>query len=143
MANEILRPDATFGTTLPDDQVDEEDDVAIWAGRNICEAIRAALSPKGYVVSEPVHAHEHGWELDVSRGKIRYWIQITRLADEECILLTRFRTWRLRGDRPGYRELVLDLAEFLGGDARFNNVRWYNRDGIHKREPSSSSPVSG
>ena len=103
----IIRPEAEFQTELPYDAIEDETDIMEFAGRGVTEAISALLTSLGHRVSEPIHAGEHGWELDVwVRGR-RFWLQITRMEGADCNLIARVGRriqslqvdWLARGSR--------------------------------------------
>lgn len=60
-----LRQNVQFRSGFPDDA---DYDLDVQPGRNIADALKAALSRRGYRVSEPINGGDHGWELDVWRG---------------------------------------------------------------------------
>ena len=77
-----LRQNVQFCSGFPDDG---DYDLDVQSGRNIAETLKAALSQRGYRVSEPINGGDHGWELDVWRGRKRIWLQISVLAAGDAI----------------------------------------------------------
>lgn len=51
-----LFPVAEFRSGFPDDIVEQDDDIVQWPGRNIADALKAALEQSNYRVSDPIHA---------------------------------------------------------------------------------------
>lgn len=126
----ILRPEIEFSSIFPDDSIQDESDYAQWPGRNIAEALKAGLEARGYRVSEPIHAEEHGWELDVSRGRKRLWLQVSVLDADVNYLIARNMTFFLWPDIELFRTFLSDLQTILSADDRFSRIRWYRRGGI-------------
>lgn len=129
-----IRPNIELRADFPYDGIEDEHDFVQWPGRNITEALRDALQALGYQVSDPIHAHEHGWELDLHRGRKRLWMQITSAGDHgECMIMTKHRASWFRPDADVYRVFLTDLQQVLEADARFSQMAWlkkeYWRDG--------------
>lgn len=121
----IIRPEAEFQTELPYDAIEDETDIVEFAGRGVTEAISALLTSLGHRVSEPIHAGEHGWELDVwVRGR-RFWLQITRMEGADCNLIAKDMTWQLWRTRPSFQEFLTQLDAALRGDGRFDRIAWF------------------
>jgi hypothetical protein len=72
-----LRSEIQFSSAFPDDSIEDEEDFVQWPGRNVAETLKIALEGKGYRVSDPVHMHENGWDLDIWRGCRRFWLRIS------------------------------------------------------------------
>jgi hypothetical protein len=134
-----VRQEAEFRTALPYDGIEDEIDFVEFPGRNVAEALAAMLACLGYDVSAPIHAGEHGWELDVRANGRRFWLQITRMDEQGCILVTMDMTWRIWRLRPSYEEFLTQLDGALRKDERFSDVGWY-RDWEDKTR--SPHPVS-
>ena len=125
----ILRPVVEFRSGFPDDTVEDDDEIVQWPGRNIAEFLKATLESLGYRVSEPVHAHEHGWELDIWRGPKRLWLQVSVLDEEECYLTAENKTSWLWPDVRLFRAFLSDLQIAIERDSRFSPVGWYPKGG--------------
>jgi hypothetical protein len=134
-----LRPEAEFRTALPDDGVEDETDFVEFPGRNVTEAIGAMLAGLGYEVSAPIHAGEHGWELDVRAKGRRFWLQVTRLGGPDCILVTRDMTWQFWRTHPSFEEFLTQLDTALRADGRFSQLGWY---GDWRDKSRSPHPVA-
>lgn len=134
-----LRPNIQFDSGFPDDTVDD-DQIIQWPGRNIAEALKAALERVGYRVSEPIHAHEHGWELDVWRGRKRLWLQISVIDADECYLMTENMTFWLWPDWKVFRVFLSDLQRILEADSRFGRVGWFQKGGSSRRMTPAGGP---
>ena len=101
-----LRQNVQFCSGFPDDG---DYDLDVQPGRNIAEALKAALSQRDYRVSEPINGGDHGWELDVWSGRKRIWLQISVLAADECYLMTENMTFWMWPDRALFRAFLRDL----------------------------------
>jgi hypothetical protein len=133
-----LRPEIEFSSTFPDDTIEDEVDIVQWPGRNIAEALKGALEPRGYQVSDPVHAHEHGWELDISKGRKRLWVQISVLSNEVNYLVAKSMSL-LPWDGGLFRSFLEELQAVLEADDRFVRVRWFPKGGI----AGNAAPAAG
>jgi hypothetical protein len=133
-----VRQWAEFRTELPLDWVEDETDIVEFPGRNVTEAIAAMLAPLGYDVSAPIHAGEHGWELDARANGRRFWLQITRMEEHDCHLTTQDMTWRIWRLQPSFEAFLTQLDTALRTDARFSQIGWF-RDRNDKTR--SSHPV--
>ena len=60
-----IRPWAEFESTLPDDQIDSEDEMDIlqFAGKGVSEALAEILKGLGCEVLQLIYLHERGWEV--------------------------------------------------------------------------------
>jgi len=137
-----LRPELQFCSGFPDDSVEDDTDFVVWPGRNIAEALKAGLEQKGYRVSEPIDAQEHGWELDIWRGQKRLWAQVSVIDSEENYLITQNMTFFLWPDRKLFRQFLLDLQEVIQAEPRFRNVKWFEKGGISAGSPPADGPVA-
>lgn len=120
-----LRPEAEFRTELPEDGVEDETDFVEFPGRSVTEAIAAMLADLGYGVSAPIHAGEHGWELDVRARGRRFWLQVTRMGGLDCTLSTKDMTWQFWRARPSFEEFLTQLDTALRADGRFSQISWF------------------
>jgi hypothetical protein len=139
-----VRPWATFTTDLPDDQIEEGPQIVQFAGKSVANAIADVFARLGCEVSEPIYAHEHGWELDILAGKQRrrLWCQVTLI--DTYVMVFEQNSWI--ADLFGrYHEVYLDvltrLAAALADDARFYDVRWHTSDELHTAALGASQPV--
>ena len=137
----IFRPEIAFSSTFPDDSIQDDVDFVQWPGRNIAEALKTALEQRDYRVSEPIHAHEHGWELDVWRGRKRLWLQISVIDTELNYLIAENMTFFLWRDTKLFRAFLSDLHVILEADPRFNQVRWFTKGGIGRDEAPALGPL--
>ena len=119
-----LRQNVRFCSGFPQDG---DDDLDVQSGRNIVEALKAALRERGYRVSEPINGGDHGWELDVWRGRKRIWLQISVLAADECYLMTENMTFWLWPDLGLFRAFLTDLQSVLAEDSRFCVTGWFSK----------------
>ena len=139
-----VRPWAEFTTDLPDDQIEDSERIVQFAGKSVAKAIMGVLIECGCEVSEPIHAHEHGWELDIIAGEQRrnLWCQITLI--DKYILVFEQNSW-IANAFGRYSSVYLDmltrLAAVLAQDQRFHAVRWYTSDELHTQASGASLPV--
>lgn len=135
-----LRSVAEFRSGFPDDTLEQDDDILQWPGCNIAEVLKAALEQSGYRVSDPIHAHEHGWELDIWRGSKRLWLQISVLDAEECYLDAENKTFWLWPDVALFRTFLADLQRIVTSDDRFRLIGWYPSGGPAKGVTPAPAP---
>jgi hypothetical protein len=119
-----VRQNVQFRSGFPDDA---DYDLDVQPGRNIAGALKAALSRRGYRVSEPINGGDHGWELDIWRGRKRVWLQISVLAADECYLMTENMTFWLWPDVELFRAFLRDLQGVLAEDSRFRVTGWFSK----------------
>lgn len=135
-----LRSEIEFSSTFPDDSIEDEIDFVEWPGRNITEALKAALERRGYRVSEPIHAHEHGWELDIWRGRKRIWLQISVLDAALNYLMAKNMTFFLWPDVELFRTFLSDLQAIMEADDRFSRIRWFPKGGMDRDVAPAAGP---
>ena len=132
-------PLGEFLIDLPDDAVEEDDDVVIHPGRGLAEVIAEMLRRLNYRV-EPLHyAHENGWELSAYAGKRRVWLRITQIFPGEGTLLTEelptlFQRL-FRREESIHAKFLSELHQEMSADPRFQQIRWW-RDHDHKGVPA-------
>lgn len=136
----IVRPEIELSSSFPDDSLSDEIDFIAWPGRNIAEAIKAALERLDYRVSEPIHAHENGGELDIWRGRKRLWLQISVLDAEVNYLMAENITFVLWSDVELFRRFLADLQDVLEADGRFSRIRRFPKGGIAERATPAAGP---
>lgn len=119
-----LRSNVQFCSGFPDDTLADDDDIVVWPGRNIMEALRAALERFGYRVSEPICAEHAGWELDVWRGRKALWLGINVVDTDECYLTAKSSSSWLWPEKSLFRTFLADLQHILEEDSRFKVVGW-------------------
>jgi hypothetical protein len=140
----IVAPWAEFGTDLPDDHEENEDqtEITLYGGRNVAEVIAEILRGLGCTVSEPIYADEHGWELDVEYRKRRLWAQVTQI--EDYIFVLQDKTWlaKLMGGRnPDYLDILQRLAASMAQHPRLSDVRWYIPADVTSGKPGAPGPI--
>jgi hypothetical protein len=135
-----LRPVIEFRSGFPDDTVEGDHDIVQWPGRNIADVPNAALEQLSYRVSEPVHAQEHGWELDVWCGRKRLWLQISVLDADECYLTAENMTFWLWPDVKLFRAFLSDLQRILKADGRFSPIGWFPKGGPTRGVAPAAEP---
>lgn len=117
---------AEFTTDLPDDCIEDEEEIIRYGGENVAEAVAGILRNLGCEVKPPIYADEHGWALDAQRGDRRFWGQITQI--EGYLFEFDDPHWipKMFGrQHPVYLDMLRRLGDALAQDSRFHNVRWY------------------
>ena len=138
-----VKPWAEFTSDLSEDHIEEDDEIVQFGGKSVAAAIGEILTRLGCVVSAPIYAHEHGWELDIALGKRRLWAQVTLIEGWIFVFEDRsFLPKLLRLPHPIYLDVLTRLADELGQDSRFHNVRWYSNDQVLSGLPGAETPVS-
>jgi hypothetical protein len=135
-----LRPEIEFSSAFPDDAIEDEVDFVQWPGRNVAEALKAALEALSYRVSDPIHAHEHGWELEIWRGPKRLWLQISMCDPESNYLIAQNMTFFLWPDVKLFRTFLADLQAIMEADDRFSQIRWRPKGGIARNAAPAAGP---
>lgn len=127
-----LRSDVQFRSGFPDETVGDDDGIDVWPGRNITEALKAALELHGYRVSEPICAEHAGWELDIWRGRKSLWLRVNVVDADECYLMTRSSSSWLWPETKLFRLFLTDLQRILEADGRFNLIGWLPKGGSER-----------
>ncbi|MBL8554060.1 MAG: hypothetical protein JNL41_07260 [Phenylobacterium sp.] len=139
-----VRPWATFTIDLPHDQIEDGAQIVRFGGQSAAKVIADLLIGCGCEVSEPIYAHENGWELDIIAGeqRRRLWCQIT-LIDKYTMVLEQ-NSWIASAfgrHHQAYLDVLLRLGIALAEDARFHGVRWYTSDELRTQASGASLPV--
>lgn len=134
-----LRQNVQFRSGFPDDG---DHDVDVQPGRNIADALKAALARLGYRVSEPINGGDHGWELDVWRGRKRLWLQISVLDADECYLMTENMTFWLWPDMELFRAFLADLQRVFAEDDRLCVTGWFSNGTSASATELADAPFS-
>jgi hypothetical protein len=125
----ILRDRARFGSTLPEDEIEDENgDFIQYGGKSVALAITEILGSLGCNIEGPAHAYEHGWDF-VANYERKYFIgQITLIDEYYFVFKNPYLLERVLG-RPSrvYVDLLQALARALQVDPRFSNVRWFSQ----------------
>ena len=140
-----VKPWAEFTSDLPDDVIETEDGSGFiqYGGKSVAAAIGEILTRLGGVVSPPIYADEHGWELDAVFGKRRLWGQITLIEGWLFVFQDPAFLPKLLGrPHPIYLDVLTRLADELARDSRFHNVRWYSSNQVLSGLPGDKTPVS-
>jgi hypothetical protein len=134
-----VRARAEFRADFPEDGIEGEGGWIKFPGRGVATAIAEMLERIGCVVSSPIHAHEHGWELIIEFKQESMWCQVS--AGEECIMLfTDGDFMGNSGGQPAYLEAIAKLNLEMQRDPRFHNIRWFRwRD---PEGPGADAPLN-
>lgn len=120
---------AELSSDIPLDDVEEDGEFVVFAGRAAAEAIAEVLRNAGYELDAPEDMGEHGWDLNVHVDRKRIWLEVQGLGPGEYILHTEAMTGffrRLFGvDLGYYAEFLRNLNDGLRADPRFGSIKWY------------------
>jgi hypothetical protein len=135
-----VRALAEFRADFPDDGLENESGFLLFPGKSATGAIAEILRGVGCEVSEPLHAHDHGWELEVAFRNERMWCQVTSLGEEDHVLL--FIDGPFMGyssSNPSYLEAIARLNLAMQGSPRFRDIRWRRWKGPDG--PAAAAPL--
>ena len=137
-----VRPWAEFNSTLPDDHIDDGEQIIQFGGKSVAAAVGEILRSLGCDAEPPKYAGDHGWEFDIKAEERRFWCQVT-LIEGYLMVLDNPSWWdRVLGRRPRvYLDLLQRLAQELARDPRFSEVRWFAPDEVMTGAPGSPTPV--
>lgn len=135
----MVRPVLQFRTDLPDDCIEDENDIIQFPGKGVTEVIRDMLMRLGHEVSEPIEAGPAGWELNINAAGYRFWIRVSLIDDEENYISTSEVTYGFPVNHLSYQLFLRQLDSELRQDGRFHLIGWF-RD---QKDPTrSQQPVS-
>lgn len=133
---------AQFGSSLPDDVIEDDDEIIQNGGKSVAAAVGEILGRLGCEVSAPVYAGDHGWEFQVKTQGCRLWCEVTIIHDYLLQLYNTSWADKFFGRHPaGYLDTLRALGRELASDARFINVRWYLPRDVGSGEPGAISPL--
>jgi hypothetical protein len=141
----MTRTFVTFSWGVPDDEEVGPDGDVVPAGRGIMEAIRSAMSKRGFE-STPVEQHEsYGWCFDTEVGNTRVWSML-QSSDTWLLISQAPLSWiqKLRGRsvEPALAEVNRALHECLCGLSAAQEIRWFTREEFEssKGQAGASAP---
>jgi len=122
-----IRPVAIVKADFPDDSIEDEFDIIQFPGRGIATALAEILRRAGYVVTEPEHQHEHGWDFYADLGKRKFWFQ-AQVADD-CYVHSAIQNWFSfrKINKQAYAAALATLNSGMKADPRFQEVLWYSK----------------
>lgn len=136
-----VKPWVAFTTSLPDDQVEDGQQIFVLGGRNVAVAIGEIFTRLGCEVSPPESAGELGWEFDLrDKEHYRFWCRVTSF----------YPSFHLLFEGPGglfggkknsaaHAELSERFAAALKDDRRFQHISWWSmNDGPPEPEEIAS-----
>lgn len=130
-------------TTIPDDSVEEDDEIVEFGGRAVLAAITEVLRGLGYQVSEPVYAGAQGWQAVVSTERRKFFVQSQHIHTW-CLLVSSDITgmWNklFHKTAESYAEFLKKLNRGLGADSRFTSVEWFDQSGDPFDESQAGTP---
>lgn len=120
---------AELVTNLPDDVAEEDDEITVYPGRNVAEALADIIRAAGYDVGAPEDRGIRGWDLNIRVGGKRIWLEVQGIDPQEFILQTEAKVGLLKRlfgvDLGYYAEFLTKLNDGLQGDSRFGKAKWY------------------
>jgi hypothetical protein len=126
----VLRTYATFGSSLPDDQQEEADEIVAPGGRNIMERLHAGLTRQGFSTSEIERHEDYGWCFDVIAPDCRIWCLI-QFCEPWLLITNRYGGLLKRmfggGDDSTHRRVCRLFHEILSADSSFSGLRWFTK----------------
>jgi hypothetical protein len=135
---------AEFQTDLPDDQVEEDGDVVVYAGKGVCEALGEILQRLGCTASEPVELGFPGWDMNIDYSRRPFWGRVCYLSDTQILfcIIDDSASFDRERFHPSYLDLLTRFNTELQNDARFHNVRWFKGDHVGLPVIGVLEPVS-
>jgi len=140
-----IRPWASCDADFPDDQIEVDDDIVQFGGRNVAEAIAEIVTGLGCRPSEPISAEEQGWELDIKTDDQPLWIRVCDQGDRHFSLLMEDATVLIRlfsRTHPTFVRMLRELHLALAADARFQNIVWWPYKKFEVKGKGAPEPVS-
>lgn len=121
----------TFDWPVPDDEEDVADRDVVPGGKSTMEAIRSAMSERGFKVT-PVEQHDsYGWCFETKVGDVIVWSML-QSSDSWLLIVQAPLSWiqKLRGRNvdPALAEVSRALHECLSSLSGAQEVRWFTRE---------------
>jgi hypothetical protein len=118
----------TFDWAAPDEEeVDSEGEV-VPAGKDIMEAIRSAMSERGFKVTRVEQHDSYGWCFDTEVEGARVWSML-QSSDAWLLISNAPLSWiqKLRGRNvePALQQVSRALHECLSGFSLARGMRWF------------------
>jgi hypothetical protein len=135
-------PWAEFRSDLPDDHIEDGDQIVQFGGKSVIAAIGEMLTRCGCEVSEPIYADEHGWELNVKAGRRRLWCQVTLI--DKYLFIFEQNSWfgkHFRRYPQEYIDALKHLSAELQSDPRFHEIEWFAEGEALGDKPGAKTPV--
>jgi len=122
-----IRPLAIVKADFPDDSIEDDNDIVQFEGRGVATVLAEMLRRAGYVVTEPEHQHEHGWDFYAEIGKRRFWFQV-QIADE-CYISSAIQNWFSfrKINKRAYAAALATLNSGMKADPRFRDILWHSK----------------
>jgi len=136
-------PWALFRADFPSDTIDQgESQEPIHGGKNVLVAIGDILRGMGCTVTEPEYGGEHGWFFVFSRGRVRFWIEVSEGWGYGHALY--WEAWPpLLSTSQSHLGLFLQLNEQMKRDGRFHDIAWYRDSDVGSAQNGLPLPVIG
>jgi len=139
------KPWVAFTTSLPDDQVEDGQQIFVLGGRNVAVAIGEVFTHLGCQVSPPESAGELGWEFGLSyKENQQFTCRVTSFYPSFHLLFEGAPTlFTAKKNAAAHAELAERFATALESDPRFQHVSWWSmKDGPPEPEDVISAAAS-
>jgi hypothetical protein len=123
----MIRNFVSFKSSLPDDSVEFEREIAMPDGCALMELICDAFQRAGYAVSE-VELHScYGWCFDASDESGRFWLMV-QFPDPWLLMIQDYRPFwrRLFKSNADFERFVEKSRSILQGLPEISEFVWYS-----------------
>ena len=111
---------ATFTSTLPDDSIEQGDEIVSPGGRSVAESIAAEIRSRGGEADVVAQHSFYGWEFSGSIGGLPFWCLLQ--APGAWLLIVEDRRWFIRRWFTGQEAFRLVLDAFDSALHRLDHV---------------------
>lgn len=136
---------AAFTSDLPDDQIEDDDDIVQFGGQGVSGVIAQGLRAAGFKVQEPQHMGMTGWEFSV-KGRYRLSLRVSDLGDFFILgsFFNPFFPFFLDRQEQFEAAVLRGVTDSLRRDGRFRDLLWFNAigDDYGFTDPVADAPGS-
>ncbi len=138
----IVRFMAEFETTIPDDTIEDDNDIVQFGGKAVATVVGEILQRLGCAVEAPAYAGDHGWDFAAYADGQRFSCQVTLAAPNYLIFsnVSRSGGFFKKPIPVVYIRTLKALARELASDPRFSELKWYSPEN-YTRETGAAAPV--
>jgi uncharacterized RDD family membrane protein YckC len=129
-----------FTSTLPSDEVANDDEIVREGGRLVAEALQEMLRALGCEAEPPSEAN-HGWAFDFSYGGRPIHGHLGYIEHYHAIFDDRWGS--KAAHHPSFVELMTRFAEALAADPRFGAIQWFVCDDLLSGRRGARRPSDG
>ena len=139
----MIRNFATFTSSLPDDSVEWEGDVAEPDGRNVMESIRDAFLHANYDATAVDQHSFYGWSFSVKGEHGEFWLMVQCPGPWLLMIRDLRPIWkRIFKGRGDFAVFVEECHRTLTAIPEFGELRWCN-ESEWQVESRSGKPGDG